>query len=50
MDKRHILLAYCKPSAMHLAVCKAAGCGSRPALAVFFDRVEKQISILEFKP
>jgi len=51
MDKnRHMLMAYLKPSTMHLAVCKAAGCGCRPALAGFFDRVEKTFSILEFKP
>jgi len=44
-DKRHILVAYLKPSTMHLAVCQAANCGHRPTLAVFFDRVDKVITI-----
>jgi hypothetical protein len=49
-DKRYMLMAMLRPSAMHLAACQAAKCGARPALAVFFDRVEKTFSILEFKP
>jgi hypothetical protein len=50
MDKRYILMAMLRPSTIHLAACRALRCGSRPGLSVFFDRVDKTFSILDFKP
>ncbi len=50
MDKRYVLMAVLRPSPIHLAACRVLSCGSRPAMAVFLDRVEKTFSILEYKP
>ena len=46
-DKRHVLVALLRPSPVSLAVCRAIGGPRPPAVAVFFDRETKAISLVD---
>ena len=46
-DKRHVLVALLRPSPVSLAVCRAIGGPRPPAMAVFFDRQELSVSLVD---
>jgi hypothetical protein len=46
-DKRHILVAMLRPALISLAACQAIGGPRPPAIAVFFDREQKTISLVD---
>jgi len=46
-DKRHILVALLRPSPISLAVCQVIGGPRPPAVAVFFDREQGTIGLVD---
>lgn len=46
-DKRHILVALLRPAQVSMAVCLAIGGPRPPAIAVFLDREQKTISLVD---
>lgn len=48
-DKRHVLVALLRPSPVSLAVCRAIGGPRPPAIAVFFDREQKTIGLVDVR-
>lgn len=46
-DKRHVLVMWLRPSLVSLAVCQAIGRPRPPAMAVFFDRQELSVSLVD---
>jgi hypothetical protein len=46
-DKRHILVAMLRPALISLAACQVIGGPRPPAIAVFFDREQKTISLVD---
>ena len=48
-DKRHILVALLRPAPISLAVCQVIGGPQPPAIAVFLDREQKTISLVDVR-
>lgn len=46
-DKRHVLVALLRPAPISLAACQAIGGPRPPAIAVFFDREQGTISLVD---
>lgn len=46
-DKRHVLVAMLRPSPISMAACQAIGGPRPPAIAVFFDREQKTIGLVD---
>ena len=46
-DKRHILVALLRPASISLAACQAIGGPRPPAIAVFLDREQGTISLVD---
>jgi hypothetical protein len=46
-DRRHILVAMLRPSPLSLAACQAIGGPRPPAIAVFFDREQGTIGLVD---
>jgi len=46
-DKRHILVALLRPAPISLAACQVIGGPRPPAIAVFMDREQGTISLVD---
>lgn len=49
-DKRHLMMAFLRPTPLAQAVRLAFALGPMPALAVFVDRVDAEVTIFEVMP
>jgi len=48
-DKRHVLVAFIRPTQICIATCRAIGGPLPTAIAVFLDRETKAINLVDVK-